>query len=148
MASGRTLVTIQSQTNYQAHRRVPQLPLLVPGFRYRLKRDIQSQPEGRCLVGLDFYNRQAERIARLVLRPDEESFQCPDDAYTYELTLTNAGCHRLTISKIELLEESQQMAIPLTVPVEKCYTLTERPQELAFVASLLKQVPGGPQHDH
>ncbi|KXT76462.1 accessory Sec system protein Asp3 [Streptococcus sp. DD12] len=146
MASGRTLLTLQSQTNYQAHRRVPQLPLLVPGYRYRLKREITSQPEGRCLVGLDFYNRQGDVIERLVLRPDEESFLCPEAAYTYELILTNAGCHQLTISSIELIEESQQTAIPLTLPVEKYYTEAERPQELAFVSSLLKQAPGGSQY--
>ncbi|KRM95059.1 hypothetical protein FC19_GL002151 [Liquorilactobacillus aquaticus DSM 21051] len=95
MSPGKTINTWYSQTNYQAERFSPQLPILRKGASYRLLLRAHSFPEASLYLRIDFYDRGGQVINRIFIKKMEELFEYPDNAYYYTINLLNAGCTRL-----------------------------------------------------
>ncbi|KRL35060.1 accessory Sec system protein Asp3 [Liquorilactobacillus uvarum] len=95
MSPGKTVNTWYSQTNYQAKRFSPQLPILKKGKKYRLLLRARSFPEATLYLRLDFYDRSDLVIKQIFIKEMEEAFEYPDGAYYYTISLLNAGCVRL-----------------------------------------------------
>lgn len=102
MSPGKAINTWYSQTNYQAERFSPQLPILRKGSSYRLLLRAHSFPEASLYLRLDFYDRGGQVTKRIFIKKMEELFEYPDNAYYYTINLLNAGCTRLKFKYIVL----------------------------------------------
>ncbi|HFI0306850.1 TPA: accessory Sec system protein Asp3 [Streptococcus suis] len=98
--SGVTIKAWSSRTNYQAERRVPELPLLLPGAPYRLQQELVAEPANTVYFLVQFFNRQNEEIGLTVLKNGKETFTYPKETFTYTIKMVNAGCLRLHFSKL------------------------------------------------
>lgn len=116
VASGKVLKTWFSRTHYQANRKSPELPILYRGKTYRLDAVMTTQPSQRVYFQITYFNRQNEEVGFTILRGDQQTFTFPDNAFTYTISLLNAGCQNLTFSYFDLYAEEETLG-SLTLPL-------------------------------
>ena len=92
-----------SRTNYQADRISPQLPLLKKNHTYSLRWQITSIPEKSYYFEIIFFDRFGHEIQHEILRETKE-FVYPENAYSYQIALMNAGNTELHFSYLEIEE--------------------------------------------
>ncbi|MBM7636166.1 accessory Sec system protein Asp3 [Streptococcus saliviloxodontae] len=134
LASGKPIVSFVSRTNYQGNRFSPQLPLLEPGKSYELVADLETSPANRYYLELDFFNRQNEGISSQVLRVGQHQFTCPDDTFTYQITVRSAGCHRLQFRNLALYQEQEEVVEREQIA---SYQKEDLPEELDIIRGLI-----------
>lgn len=137
-ASGKPIKTWFSRTHYQVSRQSPDLPLLYAGQSYRLEPVMTVTPSARTYFQVTFYNRQKEEIGFAILREGQWDFTYPQDAFTYSITLFNAGCDSLTFSHLSLYAEravKPRFDLPKTNARQP--SQPDVSGDLAFVTSLL-----------
>ncbi len=132
--SGIIIKSWSSRTNYQSDRRVPELPLLLPGATYHLKQDVIAEPADTVYFLIQFFNRQDDEIAWVVLKNGQESFCYPEEAFAYTIKMMNAGCDRLHFSKLTL--SGSAPATNLVNQKESVRTVV-LPKELELISPLL-----------
>ncbi|MGT2965245.1 accessory Sec system protein Asp3 [Streptococcus acidominimus] len=140
LASGKPIVSFLSRTNYQGNRRSPDLPVLTPNQTYFLERDILAEPAGRLFVQIDFFNRQNEKISFEVLRQGVEQFTCPADTFSYKISILSAGCTQIRFKEMRLYQEEEPVEMKREIPLQKCYTEKQLPEELQFVKPLIQLI--------
>lgn len=142
VASGKSIVTFFSDTNYQQKRRSPDLPLLQPGQTYHIRSDIETVPLNRYFLQLLFFNRQGEKISFEIIRETEAFFTYPKEAYTYELHVKSAGCDSMVFGEIALYQDLAEEQESL---VAASYRKDSIPEDLLLVANLIRtQEEGAP----
>ncbi|MFS1664262.1 accessory Sec system protein Asp3 [Streptococcus sp. zg-JUN1979] len=139
MPPSRPLFKWFSSYNYQASRRSPELPLLIPERQYRLDVEATSSPKERFYLKLSFSNRQGEVIKSLIQRSLSEVFTCPKDAFTYEIILYGAGCKEVTFKCLRLYEAEPIAELVLDECPQTAYRSEDVPKELSLVAPLLEK---------
>ncbi|HFV0638949.1 TPA: accessory Sec system protein Asp3 [Streptococcus agalactiae] len=102
--SSTNLYTWSSQTNYQSKRISPNLPLLRKGTRYSLSLNAELDLVSSLFVRIEFYNRFNESVGFELLKKDSIIFIYPKEAYTYTISLINAGCSDFTFHYLKLEE--------------------------------------------
>lgn len=134
LASGKTIVRFESRTNYQGNRRSPDLPLLRPGQTYTIDSDIQTVPEDRYFLHLNFFNRQNEVVGVEILRDSKQSFVCPQDTFTYELLVKSGGCRQMEFRQISIYQEKDEdiLVAPIGAYMEEAV-----PEEISLVKNLI-----------
>lgn len=135
-ASGKPIKKWRSRTNYQANRTSPELPLLVHGGRYRLLADLKVEPENTLTIQVEYLNRQGEVIKVDVLRDREMVFTYPEEAFTYTITLSGAGCDRLTFKHLDLYA----INLPKNIILEPVKVHSYRPEAIPEVLSLVSNI--------
>lgn len=119
MSPSLVIKTWTSLTNYQAGRTQPDLPFLRRGQDYRLRLEAESQPFQTLYVRVEFFDRFRESLGFELLKQDELVFTYPDQAYSYDIQLINAGCrsfvfHQLLLESVELSDtENHKEAITI-----------------------------------
>lgn len=140
LASGKPILQLVSRTNYQGNRYEPELPVLIPNHTYRLDSQIETIPEQRFLIQVDFLNRQGELIAFEVLRNGQGEFTCPADGFSYTITVISAGCESLTFKEMSLYQKTHEGFFKREKVLAKCYSRNDLPSELNIVKNLIKIV--------
>lgn len=105
MAPGLSLVTWSSSSNYQAVKRVPELPLLINDHRYQICLKVVAEPAGTVINRLTFYNAQRDEIKRLDFADLHYNFTFPKEAMTYTFTMINAGCQKIRFERMQLADQ-------------------------------------------
>ncbi|MBF0778470.1 accessory Sec system protein Asp3 [Streptococcus cuniculi] len=138
LASGKPIVRFTSRTNYQGERRSPNLPLLIAHHRYRLERQIVSEPADRVFIQIDYYNRQNEKISFEILRKGKEVFTCPAGVAFYTITVLSAGCQRVHFEEMRLYHEGELKEVAVARPLAKRYTENQLPEELNLIKPFIQ----------
>ena len=86
------IIKWESTTSYQAAKMVPALPILQANHRYRLVVGLTTEPEQAVLLRLEFYN-------------GNHQFVYPVGAFSYTLSLINAGATALDFSRLQIADE-------------------------------------------
>lgn len=148
LPSGNAIKTWHSQTNFQAHRVNPGLPLLQRGQVYYLTFKGKAVPEESIYLKVTFFNRFNEVLSFVILKDGDNRFTYPLDAYTYQVELMNAGNQRLLFEALLLASEEVENGVdggldeafsfeadaPFNlVFLENPTQLVELKQQLAFV---------------
>ncbi|GAA5350813.1 accessory Sec system protein Asp3 [Streptococcus uberis] len=98
-----------SQTQYQANRDIPQLPLLKRGVAYRLRLNIQEVKGHLPYLRITFFNRRQEVISYQIIKEDIADFTLPSACYSYQIDLINAGCQEFIFDSIFLHEKEDDL---------------------------------------
>ncbi|MBM7643489.1 accessory Sec system protein Asp3 [Streptococcus loxodontisalivarius] len=136
MAPGKPLANFLSRTNYQGNRFSPILPILEAGQTYDVVANLETIPENRYYIQIDFFNRQNETIQSKIFRVGEERFVCPEDTFSYQLTVRSAGCSRLTYRNVTLYHVTQEASEEISLP-SASYQKENLPEELDFIRDLI-----------
>lgn len=139
MPPSRPIFKWSSRYNYQANRRSPELPLLIPKKKYRLEIEAQSIPEWHFYLKVTFINRQGEILDNYIQRTPSDTFTCPKGTFIYEATLFSGGCEEITFKELRFFEEDSPSPIQLELVKAKRYKEGTEPDFLERVAPLLKQ---------
>ncbi|AWL26656.1 accessory Sec system protein Asp3 [Streptococcus suis] len=137
-ASGKPIKRWHSRTNYQGDRQSPNLPLLRPGYRYRIEHNYSVEPEGRAYIELQYFNRQGEVVGLDILKNGEQEFVYPADAFTYNMALVSAGCQRVYFSDIALYVLDEIDTHYQSRKARGYYSQNRYPQDLEFVTGLIR----------
>ncbi|KRL00998.1 accessory Sec system protein Asp3 [Liquorilactobacillus capillatus] len=121
MSPGKAINTWYSQTNYQAKRFSPQLPILKKGKKYRILLKAYSFPEATIYLRIDFYDRTNKVMKQISVKKMEELFKPPEGAYYYTISLLNAGCSRLKFRYLVLSPVEFPSARNTEVFISKVY---------------------------
>ncbi|EFR44397.1 accessory Sec system protein Asp3 [Streptococcus pseudoporcinus] len=97
-----------SQTNFQANRDVPRLPILKRGIDYRLKLNIETNKGHVPYLRLTFFNRRKEIVAYKIIKEDSADFSLPEETFSYQIDLINAGCQDFIFDSILLYNKASQ----------------------------------------
>ncbi len=98
------IIKWESTTSYQAAKMVPALPILQANHRYRLVVGLTTEPEQAVLLRLEFFNLQGERIKKLEFYNGNHQFVYPVGAFSYTLSLINAGAITLEFSRLQIAD--------------------------------------------
>ncbi|MFT8723965.1 MAG: accessory Sec system protein Asp3 [Liquorilactobacillus nagelii] len=104
MSPGKKIVEWYSQTNYQAQRFCPQLPLLTPKHSYVLRLRARTEPAKSVLVRLSFYNHGGQLIEQKFISGFQGEFVYPTMSASYSIALLNAGCQKINFQRLELMD--------------------------------------------
>lgn len=115
MPSGTVVNEWQSKTNFQAHRIVPDLPMLKCGYRYTIGFQATSIPESCLYLGISFKDQYNHEIDFMVIKSLQESFVYPEGAASYTVQLINAGSRSFVFDYITIEEEDTKEVIFSTV---------------------------------
>ncbi|GAB6742909.1 accessory Sec system protein Asp3 [Streptococcus uberis] len=107
-----------SKTNYQAHRQSPTLPLLKRGRKYHLVFEGKSSPEETVYVKIEYFNLIGESIGFDLLKKFHKIFTFPEQAFSYEISLINAGCRSINFKSIHLYSDPEEIGIDHTLSIE------------------------------
>ncbi|HEL2383835.1 TPA: accessory Sec system protein Asp3 [Streptococcus suis] len=107
-----------SRTNFQANRQTPNLPILKRGERYQLMVDAESFPKDSFYIGVHFFNRFGKQIGFEILKTTDAAFTYPNDAYSYDIALLNAGCEQLTFKSMILKSTDSSTAFQVFTDVK------------------------------
>lgn len=105
MAPGLSMVTWSSTYNYQAVKRVPELPLLINGHHYQIYLEATSEPAGTVINRLTFYNAQRDEIKHLDFDGLHYDFIFPAEAVSYTFTMLNAGCQKINFQRMQIADQ-------------------------------------------
>lgn len=108
MSPGKAIVTWSSKQNYQADRRVPKLPALIPDRHYHLYLDATSVPEQTIYLKISFYSRFGELIKTTFIKEAHGEFTFPK-AYEYQIELINAGVKELNFNALLLTKKDVKL---------------------------------------
>ncbi|HFI0852767.1 TPA: accessory Sec system protein Asp3 [Streptococcus suis] len=139
-ASGKTIKTWLSKTNFQANRMAPPLPLLAPGREYSVRKHFTSEPEGTVYLQFHYYNRQNELIDTEILKDTDERFTLPKDTFWYQLSIVGAGCHAVIFEKIAIYGQIDQRELFLEEGLNLQYKRKDLPSELFLVKDFIQTV--------
>lgn len=104
MEPSASIIKWESTTSYQAAKMVPALPILQANHRYRLVVGLTTEPEQAVLLRLEFFNLQGERIKKLEFYNGNHQFVYPVGAFSYTLSLINAGAITLEFSRLQIAD--------------------------------------------
>lgn len=135
--SGKPLLKLVSRTNYQGNRRSPDLPLLMPGQHYTLESGITVYGKGNFYLQIEFFNRQNEKIGFEIVRQSPQTFTCPEETFTYELSVMTSGCQEFLFEQLCLYQEKEEEPMRFGFPHSHTYLGTSLPQDLEFVRGLI-----------
>ena len=102
MASGEKIMRWSSRLNYQAYKEVPRLPILLSGKKYRIKINMEVNPENTAIFCLRFFDIQTDEISKVVFSSMEKEFIYPSQAVSYTFEILNGGCSELDFAKVQL----------------------------------------------
>ena len=137
LASGKQIVAWGSRTNYQANRKIPELPLLVQGETYQLHSKLRTVPSNRLYLKIIFYNRLDEEIGTIIQREDVQEFVYPQDAFRYDILVISAGLEELVFKYIDLYRVEPVKPIKLVSLTTRKLDKDLIPDDLTLVKSLL-----------
>ncbi|BCP58275.1 accessory Sec system protein Asp3 [Streptococcus suis] len=130
MPAGVTIKSWQSQTNYQANRLQPSLPLLKRGQLYFLNIQGQIFPENSLYLKISFYDRFQQELSFTFLKDTNNQFIYPEHAFSYQIELINAGCHKFIFDSLLLSTDDEK---ELVFPQDVQFPMAERPLNVLFV---------------
>lgn len=104
MEASASIIEWESATSYQAAKTVPALPILQVNHQYRLVVGLKTDPAQTVLIRLDFFNLQGDRIKRLEFYNPNHQFVYPVGAYSYKISLINAGVTELDFSRLQIAD--------------------------------------------
>lgn len=104
---GKSLKTWLSKTNYQSDRISPSLPLLKKGATYSIKLSAEMYPKNSIYIKISFIDRFGKEISTKILKQIESEFRYPTEAYSYSISLINAGCEELQFDSIVIYDEDE-----------------------------------------
>lgn len=104
MEASASVIEWESATSYQAAKTVPTLPILQVNHQYRLVVGLKAEPAQTVLIRLDFFNLQGDRIKRLEFYNSDHQFVYPVGAYSYKISLINAGATGLDFSRLQIAD--------------------------------------------
>ncbi len=102
MGPGQSIISWQSEYNYQGSKVVPQLPILSVGKRYIIINHLTSVPEKTHLVRLIFRDLQGTVIQKYDFNDDHFEFEVPEGTVSYSLAIINAGCYQLAFDRFDI----------------------------------------------
>lgn len=102
MASGEKIMCWSSRLNYQAYKEVPRLPILLSGKKYRIKINMEVNPEDTAIFCLRFFDIQTDEISKVVFSSMEKEFIYPSQAVSYTFEIINGGCSEINFAKVQL----------------------------------------------
>lgn len=111
--SGNAIKIWNSITNFQGSRTQPDLPLLQKNTRYTLDILGTVVPENTLYLRVVFYNRFHDEISFVVLKDGDREFTYPQDAFSYQIELVNAGMKKLSFEALVLASEDNQTELVL-----------------------------------
>ena len=110
MASGTVIRTWFSQTNYQAKRLEPQLPILQEGKRYEVRAFLKCNTSKTILLQINYYSRQDELLQVDTFESVEVGgsgcfcnyITCPERTDHWELRLVQTGSEAIWFHHFEI----------------------------------------------
>ncbi|WP_281164566.1 accessory Sec system protein Asp3 [Liquorilactobacillus sicerae] len=109
MPPGKVITTWYANTNYQADRFSPQLPLLEPRKKYQLVLRAASQPQASLYLRLDFYDALGQLCYQKFIKGSKGTFTYPQQAVDYRVSLINAGCQQVEFHRLELASAKTEL---------------------------------------
>lgn len=101
---GTIIHTWFSETNHQADRDVPHLPILHRRKKYQINLNIASVDGYHPYLRITVKNRRQEIVSYQIIKGDKGQFIYPQEAYTYQIELINAGCREFLFDSLLLTE--------------------------------------------
>ena len=91
MPPGTIIKQWYSQTNFQAQRIEPSLPIIDGETEYQIIINVDTKENESCLARLVFFDKYGVEAGTLTLRDRVTNFRCPLKTYSYRLQLINGG---------------------------------------------------------
>lgn len=140
MSPGKELVSWNSATVFQLDRKVPQLPNLEKGKKYRVNLKLKAIPESSVWLKVTFKDIKEQVIKDIFIKDSETTFSVPSQTNSYQFALINAGCKKVIFKRIELAEESLENQI-INHELEDFYVLVDNNHENSDRTNIYFQEP-------
>lgn len=111
MATNEIINHWESTQNWQANKRVPQLPMLAVGHRYRLMGLWEAEPVDTLTTRIIFYDIQGQELSRDNTTDHALEFEVPATTYSYQIELINGGCIHLHFRRLEICPADLPLSI-------------------------------------
>ena len=110
MPPGTVIHTWYSQTNYQAQRVEPALPLIDGEAFYSIAMNIEynSSESKELMLRIIFYDRYDEEADRIIVRGGRAVFKPSIRTYSYRIELINGGNADFTFQSLTMKEVSEE----------------------------------------
>ncbi len=135
-----------SMTNFQAVRSQPSLPLLKKGASYQLDLVAEVEPKHAAYLQINFFDRHHEKIHFEILKNQQNQFTYPQEAYSYQIALINAGATSLTFKYLSLRALGSEDSVPqgmLLYPqtgTSVTLLLLEEEEDATLYADVIEQI--------
>jgi accessory Sec system protein Asp3 len=106
MPPGSIVKTWVSQTNYQAKRLEPSLPILRAGHHYHLHAYMRTKPLCSSYLRLNFYDEFGEMLNFRMESQEEWEFDVPLGMRSYDLQLIRGNSEKIVFERVDLYEKS------------------------------------------
>ena len=107
--TGTIIKSWESKTNFQGNRKVPQLPILESGVKYKVKLEADVEPARSMYVKIIFFNIYGEEIDYIFIKNNFGEIIYPDKAYSYKVELFNAGVHSAVFKYLQIASMDEEI---------------------------------------